>query len=290
MSWLRLWSRMILKNKKNEPLKHHRNMGYSFAKNRYIIKNVAKQYLDFFSMRFLREMCKMHPKYVQCISIPRSGHHLLVSFLFKYFSMKKKYENFEYCNKYNTCKTCPCSCENGNVVFQKNHDLGPSFPDVEYDRKMRYIFQYRKDIVSQIISNFKLIYEKRSKKELETLDTREHWEKAALNGVKYYNRVIEKWYIDKKPNVHLIAYEDLVLNPNMEILKALSFFIDKGDIDKDLISKIVEKQNIEFKNKKEDFKYYNKDFCERLYEMSIYRDFFLENEKDINIIQTKRRK
>lgn len=93
---------------------------------------------------------------IQCVTFPRSGHHLLVNMLFKYFSKDVKYPeilggethgkgkeiiragNIYYCEFYAHCLTSFCTDPKTN--FQKNHDADDlSLKNPDY----YYIIQFR---------------------------------------------------------------------------------------------------------------------------------------------------
>ena len=93
---------------------------------------------------------------IQCVSIPRSGHHLLINLLFRYYSGDPNFPindgtsrswsfkepvqagDFYYCEYYKCCQSIPCSKAPANC--QKNHDFDL---DLEINSSYRYIVQYR---------------------------------------------------------------------------------------------------------------------------------------------------
>jgi len=103
---------------------------------------------------------------IQCISFPRSGHHLLVNCLVRYFGNELSFDSrsvetgtdrshfscgeFIYCEYYTHCRKIPCS--NLKTTFQKSHDFDLTLPNIA---GQYYIVQYRnpKDAIA---SNFKL--------------------------------------------------------------------------------------------------------------------------------------
>ena len=80
---------------------------------------------------------------VQGVSFPRSGHHLLVNFLQRYFGGR-----FAYCEYYNHCQQQPCANPANNL--QKSHDFGLELPA---DGAGDYLLQYRHPLYS-ITSNY----------------------------------------------------------------------------------------------------------------------------------------
>jgi len=105
--------------------------------------------------------------YIQCVSIPRSGHHLLVDTLLKYYSGDIDFSinqglkgtnpqnycepiragDFCYCAFYKCCQSVPCA--KGTTNCQKNHDLDL---DLEYNPEWKYIIQYRAPL--QFLTSF----------------------------------------------------------------------------------------------------------------------------------------
>ena len=88
-------------------------------------------------------------KHFTGVSFPRSGHHLLVRVLNKYFGPK-----FVYCEYYNPadcCRAVPCEFAD-RVTFSKNHDYESCVPILTHQR---YLIQYRA-FVPAVVSDYEL--------------------------------------------------------------------------------------------------------------------------------------
>ena len=121
---------------------------------------------------------------VQCVSLPRSGHNLLVQHLQKYFqsnevclSVPKSSKNqisravnsngsnsasrqkFHYCEYYYACRERPCCCSQN--CFQKSHDFDLSQPVLP---GQKYLVQTRAPL-GLLISWFEMRLLKKREKE-----------------------------------------------------------------------------------------------------------------------------
>ena len=151
---------------------------------------------------------------IQCISFPRSGHHLLVRCLTQMYG-----EHFQYCDFYNHCRKTPC--RNAKTNFQKNHDfkLNLSFPETQ-----RCLIQYRHPIES-ISSWFELALTEPNLWERVTLrDNQNSWETFFNNKLSYWKQFIEKWVLqpDAKRQM-LVPYHLLVQNPVKQLTQIAEF-------------------------------------------------------------------
>ena len=151
---------------------------------------------------------------IQCISFPRSGHHLLVRCLTQMYG-----EQFQYCDFYNHCRKTPCRDEKTN--FQKNHDfkLRLSLPDSQ-----RRLIQYRHPIES-IISWFELDLQQPNVWQRLTLrDTQASWETFFNEKLEYWKRFVEKWVLqpDAKEQM-LVPYHLLVQDPVEQLTQIADF-------------------------------------------------------------------
>ena len=146
-------------------------------------------------------------KKILCITIPRSGHCLLLNLLLKYFSGNMKYPEIQglntpimcketlsagdlhYCEYYNHCRKIPCIDPHTN--FQKNHDYDLS---LENNPNYNYIIQFRHP-VEVFISwyKFRIKYDKKFL-DLKTQDIKENWIKfIGLQSSISLKNLFHKW-------------------------------------------------------------------------------------------------
>ena len=156
---------------------------------------------------------------VQSVSLPRTGHHLLVNCLKNYF------EEFKYCSFYNCCYKLECPL---SPVFQKNHDVSyheifkngrPEtviLPYLSPDLDKPYIIQYRKDAQSTLNAMYrnlrmKGIFGKNvrvSEEELKPYLEKERKDflKFCFEKREYYHSFIQKWIIyNKNPKAYFLS-------------------------------------------------------------------------------------
>jgi hypothetical protein len=155
-------------------------------------------------------------KSVISVSIPRSGHHLLVHLLWNYF----KYGQFLYCEAYTYDKCCrriPCDAvsrraksEFGNelhlrLFMQKSHDLDYEVP---VEATWRYIVQLR-DPAQAAIGFLRWEVVRGAQDSLGEIPH------ALFDFLCYYIRFYHKWCMPaiagaKEPDTHVLHYEALV--------------------------------------------------------------------------------
>ena len=172
---------------------------------------------------------------IQCVSIPRSGHHYLVRLLRRYFRLqgraserhrlirllrrhfnpKGRVKRFGYCEYYNCCRVRPCALYSDQaskrgvaVYFQKSHDEYLRRFDLDYEPPLavcnqgKHIVQIRNP-VSSVISDFELELSKNqsndgsSKQKIfrPTSYALSDWQAFAPQEFEYRNRFLEKWVL-----------------------------------------------------------------------------------------------
>jgi len=143
--------------------------------------------------------------FVQCVTFPRSGHHLLVNLLSKYFSRDINYHTslgkntfqaggFYYCEAYRHCGKTPCI--NPKVNFQKNHDLGLK---LKKNQNFKYVIQFRHYLPS-IVSWYLLEVRRNYLK-----DYNQEWERFAKKNVVFWKNFIKKWILSTKNDKNIIC-------------------------------------------------------------------------------------
>ncbi|MFH1358882.1 MAG: sulfotransferase domain-containing protein [archaeon] len=222
-------------------------------------------------------------KNVQCICFPRSGHHLVVNILFKYFSKDIdfmevngnksrvyfdkiiKAGDFYYCECYAHCHEFPCSDKKTNL--QKNHDYDL---DLGIDKKYKYIIIYR-DVIESLISIYNYYLNKPYDlfKGMKIIDNNDGWKVFAKKTTEYWKGFIRKWITENEmqtKDVLFINYEEIIKNP-LSIFINLIKFIDPGkNVNLYFLKEIIDRLSIKKRSKVQNFKYYNKDFYSRIKE------------------------
>lgn len=169
-------------------------------------------------------------KKVQSVSIPRTGHHLLVNCLNHYFG-----EDLKYCNFYGCCKTIGCP-HGGN--FQKNHDVpvhkAKMLPLLRTDEDMPYIVQYRRDAQSTLNAMYRNVYlkgllgrENRPKGETSQYfaGQRDDFVRFCKGKRDYYHSFIQKWIVNNdNPQAYFLEYYDFLERPEHHLEHIIKIF------------------------------------------------------------------
>ncbi|KKK63164.1 hypothetical protein LCGC14_2997040 [marine sediment metagenome] len=195
---------------------------------------------------------------IRLISYPKSGQHLLVQCLLRYFSRDLNYpfENrrkdegsiliagqMGYCEKGLHCNEVPC--REPAVNFQAMHDCHKLWYN---EPSVNHIILYRNPIYIMLsLCN----YEKNG---IVSLNNYLRYFIGYLNEWKEW---IHKWAIKGGDvNAHQLAYEDF-LNEPLDTLYFLIKFIDcDNDIDREHLIKVIQSMDICQKHKLIDFHYY----------------------------------
>jgi len=145
-------------------------------------------------------------RYVQCVSFPRSGHHLLVRTLGRFFGRKRG--SFRYCSFYNCCRTVPCI--NPDTCFAKNHDHHGKLSIVQ-DRL--YVVQIRHPLPATV-SNYPLHLRHARQSGFEPYS----WEEFAVINVTKWRKMVRRWALSQStPPQIVLRYEDLVADPFTQV-------------------------------------------------------------------------
>lgn len=201
--------------------------------------------------------------FVQCVSIPRSGHHLLMGLLRSYYQGDDKGSSpFYYCGHYKACKSHPCSCREKRirrfqknraeplVTVQKSHDrhmpfprsidqkiweAGTNEPELKVSLDQDHIVQIRDPIMS-IISDYRL-----SRGEFTAVDD---WLHFAENGMLYRKAFLEKWILQNEyietERYRVVCYEDMVKDPEAQLRKIIKYITPTRAIDTDAMARAFE--------------------------------------------------
>lgn len=210
--------------------------------------------------------------FIQCVSFPRSGHHLLVNLLLKYFSKNINYQNtdgprthevcknvlqagdFRYCEFYQHCQQTPCS--DLKINFQKNHDFDLKLKNVF---NFKYIIQYRHALGS-LVSWYMIMVEK---EEIE--DSKEAWEFFVYQKIIFWKKFTQKWVLkNKHPNILYLSYEALLKHPQEKLEEVINFIRPETTINLKLIEKIIHTQKIRALRQLNSFKYFDPVFFKKI--------------------------
>lgn len=181
--------------------------------------------------------------YVQCLSVPRSGHHLLIHVLFKYFREIKHPIYGEskkvYCNFFDCCQTTPC--KNGKLVL-KNHDLELNVP---FSKNVKYIVQYRQDPIVQFRA------EQRKRTELKHINPMTfhnflNYTRWGVPRILYWKNFVLK-NINNNPypeNTYFLEYYDLVQDPFFHIKAILETIFEEPSVNEEVLKTIIKRHQI----------------------------------------------
>ena len=173
------------------------------------------------------------PTLVQCVSIPRSGHHYLMRMLNEYFNGDgSSSERFAYCRYYHCCRSRPCRrygadsvASKPEIFLQKSHDLQLRDRDDDFEESslevtngIKYLIQVRQPIAS-VLSDFRLYKKTQSRRQArgEMTGSLQEWECFAVEELEYRKRFLEKWILDnpwaESYEYLFLDYDNLIDNP-----------------------------------------------------------------------------
>lgn len=212
--------------------------------------------------------------------MPRSGHHLLVNCLLKYYSENLSFPethghrtfsecreilhagDFHYCEYYNHCRSMPCTDSLAN--FQKNHDFQNKVQNLWSNY---YIIQYRHPLEHLIV-----LYEysiiKGHELDKEVYDDKKRWldfvygavpsKKKIKKYLKYWIKRISfmpdtptilywknfanKWIINNKnPNTYFLPNSDFIQSPIEKLEEVIRFIDLQKSVNVDFLKEILTK-------------------------------------------------
>lgn len=204
--------------------------------------------------------CMAERKFVS-VSLPRSGHHLLMRILDRYFQ-----ERFHYCEFYtidDCCKAIPCVRQHGKeaIFVQKTHDFEFETPILP---SQAYLVQVR-HIVPQILSHFDYWARDPRSTDRDSIDC---FRSFAVDRLRYYKSFFERWvYGATAGNVKLVVYDRILSRPIDEIAGVAGFVLGHARLDLSRLIGAIDEAHIAPQN---DFRGH------RYYETEIVR--FIENE------------
>lgn len=200
---------------------------------------------------------------VQGISLPRSGHHLLVHCLKDYFG-----DDLGYCS--NLFRSD--SFSNSEITFQKNHDFNLDLP---VEPTLKYLVQYRHPLES-LVSWYR--WEVRNGIQAEMnygwqpfinknvpfwnlytrRNTQKRWHLFLEKRIPFWTKFIRKWIIDiDHASVCHVDYSDFIRDPFNTLSRVLVFFEPEEDLDEMRLLEIIAKHDIRPKSNIKEFDYYD---------------------------------
>ncbi|UCD74853.1 MAG: hypothetical protein JSV91_13835 [Phycisphaerales bacterium] len=186
-----------------------------------------------------------HPiRRTECMTFPRSGHHLLQGLLSRYFCE----QDFVYCEMYTDPEHVLDLDDQTN--FQKNHDLELTTP-IRDDRQ--YLVQIRYPIES-IVSWYRSNCDKN-----QVADSPGAWTNFAIERVAFWMCFYRKWVLDYVPDRLIVNYADLVEHSTVT-LEAVVRFLGDEQPDPERIEECCKAAEIGRKNYFPAFKYYGSGF------------------------------
>ncbi len=173
-------------------------------------------------------------KHVLGVSLPRSGHHYLVSMLREYL-----HDGFSYCEFYQTadcCRQIPCTksaASSGKIYVQKSHDFQLTDP-VTVDGAVRLI-QFRSP-VPRLLSDYELWLKVTSASASRILLTQ-----FLQNNVEYTVKFHRKWLSDRREGQLAVSYEQLTADPLRAVEGLL--YLCGVESDRKKIARAIQKVN-----------------------------------------------
>jgi hypothetical protein len=173
-------------------------------------------------------------RYVACVSYPRSGHHLTVRVLKKYFGDELKYCQFNPAINKDCCQQCPCV--DTSVTLTKNHDLDLDRPlswGLPKSPNTPYLILIR-NFLEAVVSDYNMYLRRND-------DRHEVWLEYSKKKLRYYERFVRKWVLSHDGIEKLIvSYEDLTANPLGSFRRIIQYFQPSDPIDTERLAEIIE--------------------------------------------------
>jgi hypothetical protein len=191
---------------------------------------------------------------MQGVSVPRSGHHMLVNLLQSYFG-----STFQYCGYYDLCEQRPCADEVTHL--QKNHDHSLDLPA---DEDRDYLIQYRHPLHT-IVSQYE--HGLRHGRWSAEQDCRQNWQAFAVDRLECWEAWIHKWVLDNEnPRALKVSYEQILADPTSALTRIVTLFAPDDPLDARHLRRVIRQRRLTPRRSLEDFRYFQRDFFRDLEE------------------------
>jgi hypothetical protein len=180
----------------------------------------------------------------ECVSFPRSGHHLLEGLLLRYYGE----QGMRYCEPY--VRPQGRLDLDPETRFQKNHDFDLDTP-IRTDRQ--YLVQIRYPLDS-LVSLFKLNVTQSG-----VADTPAAWTNFAINKTGYWMRFYKKWVLNHIERRLVVNYSDLVADPSGMLANVVRFLGEQAP-DMGRIREACAAEPIQMRNDYKCFQHYGAQF------------------------------
>lgn len=144
------------------------------------------------------------------ISFPRSGHHMMLEVLRRYFG-----DDLKYCEYYTEFRKRPELC--GETNFTKYHDHDLTWP-VDFKYCDKYLVTVRHPLYS--IASWRIHHRD------ELGDVVENQERSKQK-VKLWADWVNKWVLSDIPNRMIVQYESMVRDPCAAFFKIIPFLSEE---------------------------------------------------------------
>lgn len=217
---------------------------------------------------------------VQCVSIPRSGHHYLIKLLRAYFNDRSTdTRRMTYCEYYHCCKTRPCrifgtgSTSPADVHLQKSHDEFLRYADEEIEPPLpisnlaKHLIQFRYPIPSTI-SEFRLTQARRRQDcgndrtgsvTHDLLPDPLDWLPYATTAIEYRNRFLEKWILQNpwvdSDQYCFLNYDHLLAQPYETLCEVIRFARPDEIVNPSRVEAALAKRPVKPKRNPQDFEF-----------------------------------
>lgn len=167
------------------------------------------------------------PRRILCVSIPRSGHHYLVSILRHALDADCHY--CEYYTPVECCRRVPCTWgEAARVAIQKNHDFELDVPtDLP---EVTYAVQYRNPVMA-VLSDREYMARLEGQARADDKDEFRVW--LGKKGA-HYRRFWDKWLSRRDARLVVIEYAELMQHPLLaarRVLDAAGIGVEAGRLE-----------------------------------------------------------
>ena len=203
-----------------------------------------------------------------CVSYPRSGHHLLINMLFKYYSGNTEFPTvdvddchrlitageFSYCEYYRHCSKgryntfVPCPSIPVVQKYHGTHGFGINKHGHEFVTDYNVIIQHRSPVPATI-SNYERMLVQRRKR-----DGRLAWNYFLHRSLKLWKLWVKRW-VHSDPGPLSIDYDDLIREPSTQLARVIASIEPGHEVDWCLLHDAIRASDVRPGRKITDFRY-----------------------------------